>query len=107
MLDGDLETAEILLRSIPPENSWWPVYANLGCILEAQRSTGQAIEQYQTASEKAPDPKTASRLQARIARCLTTLGRYSEAHLTLENALELDPENLTAKLELDRAIFSY
>jgi tetratricopeptide (TPR) repeat protein len=107
MLEGDLETAETLLRLIPPENLWWPVYANLGCILEAQRSTRYAIEQFQTASEKVQNLKIASRLQERIARCLTTLGRYSEAIIALEHALELDPENLTAKLELDRAIFSY
>jgi tetratricopeptide (TPR) repeat protein len=107
MLEGDLETAEVILRSMPHENNWWTVYANLGCILETQRSTRQAFEQYQTASEKTSNPKTVSRLQERIARCLITLGRYSEAYLALENAIELDPENLTAKLELDRVIFSY
>jgi tetratricopeptide (TPR) repeat protein len=107
MLDGDLETAEILLRSIPPEDTWWPVYANLGCILEAKRSPGGALEQYHAASDKALNPKTASRLQSRIARCYTTLGLYSEARRAFENALELDPENLTAKLELDRAYFAY
>jgi tetratricopeptide (TPR) repeat protein len=102
MSEGDIEEAEKILRSIPAENAGWPVYANLGRILEVERSHFRAIEQYEAAAAGTENPKTASRIQLRIARCSSILGHLNEARRALEYALELDPENLTAALELER-----
>jgi len=102
MSEGDIEGAEEILRSIPAENAGWPVYANLGRILEVERSHFRAIEQYEAAAASTENPKTASRIQLRIARCSSILGHSNETRRALEYALELDPENLTAALELER-----
>jgi len=102
MNEGDIDTAQEILRSIPPQNADWPVSANLGRILEAQRSQTRAIEQYEAAVEKAENPKIAARILLRIARCSLTLGYTNEARRTLEHALELDSENLSVRLELER-----
>ncbi|MDR1870014.1 MAG: hypothetical protein LBQ82_08525 [Treponema sp.] len=103
MREGDLETAEEILRGIPAEAADWYVHANLGRILEAYRSVRQALEQYELAAAKTRNSKTASRIQHRIARCFSTLGDAGEFRRALEYALELDPENVTARLDLDRA----
>jgi tetratricopeptide (TPR) repeat protein len=105
MFDGDIETAEEILRPIPVDEAEWTVNANLGVILEAQRSASRALEQYQLAFSKIQNPKTAARIQIRIARCYVALNRPSDAILALIYALELDPENLTARLELDRLTY--
>jgi len=105
MSEGDIDTAQDILRSIPAESADWPVYANLGRILEVERSHLRAIEQYEAAAAGAQNPKTASRIQLRIARCALTMGYLSEARRALEYALELDSENLAAALELERMIF--
>ena len=105
MNEGDIDTAREILRSIPAESAGWPVYANLGRILEAERSNLRAIEQYEAAAAMVQTPKTASRIQLRIARCSSILGRPGEVIKALEYALELDPDNLTARLELDRMMF--
>jgi tetratricopeptide (TPR) repeat protein len=102
MSEGDTDEAQELLRSIPAQDAGWAVSANLGRILEAERSHIRAIEQYEIASERSQNPKTASRIQLRIARCSLTLGHSNEARRSLEYALELDPENLSAALELER-----
>jgi tetratricopeptide (TPR) repeat protein len=102
MSEGDIETAEDLLRSIPSDDRDWPVYANLGRILEAQRSVSRALEQYELAFGSTENPKAASRLQQRIARCNSALGRPGDAIAALIYAVELDPDNLSARLELDR-----
>jgi len=102
MSEGDTDAAQETLRSIPAKDAGWAVYANLGRVLEAERSHIRAIEQYEAASERAQNPKTASRIQLRIARCSLTLGHSNEARRSLEYALELDPENLSAGLELER-----
>jgi len=104
MSEGDLDAAQDILRTIPAESADWPVYANLGRIFEAERSHLRAIEQYETASNLAQNPKIAARIQQRIARCSTALGHPNEARKALEYAIELDPENLSARLELERAI---
>jgi len=107
MREGDLETAERILRSIPAETAGWHVFANLGLILETQRSPARALDQYELAALKAENPKIASRIQYRIARCFFTLNSPAEARRALEYAIDLDPENLTAQLELDRTLGSY
>ena len=105
MQGGDIEKAESILRSIPAEPAEWYVHANLARILEAQRSPARALEQYELAALESLNPKTASRIQFRMAKCFFALGRVNEAYLALEYALDLDPENLTARLELDRASY--
>jgi tetratricopeptide (TPR) repeat protein len=105
MFDGDIETSEEILRSIPVEEAGWTVHANLGVILEAQRSASRALEQYQLAFSKIQNSKAAARIQIRIARCYVALNRPSDAILALIYAMELDPENLTARLELDRLTY--
>jgi len=102
MNGGNIDAAENILRSFPADEADWSVHANLGRILEAQRSTARAVEQYSIAAEESQNPKTSAKLQIRAARCLLALGRTSEARRALEYALDLDPENLAARLELDR-----
>jgi tetratricopeptide (TPR) repeat protein len=106
MYEGNLDKAEGKLLSIlpetPAETVEWYVYAKLGRVHEARRSPTRALENYELAALKIPPPKTASRIEFRIARCFTALGSFTEARRSLEYALELDPENITASLELDR-----
>jgi len=107
MFDGNLEAAEETLRSIPLEDAQtqgiqWLIYANLGRIMETQRSHGRALEQYELAAYKTENPQTRAKIILRIARCLSILGRPEEARRALEYALDLDPGNLSARLELDR-----
>jgi len=102
MNEGDLNAAENILHSIPHEDANWHVSANLGRIYEELNSPSHAIEQYTIAALNVQNPKTASRIQVRMARCYNNLSRLSETHRALEYAVELDPENLTAKLELER-----
>jgi len=108
MVEGNIDEAENILRSMQGIDTPWYVYANIGRILEAVRSHARALEQYQTASQvlletsQVQNPKTEARLQIHIARCLIALNRPREARAAYQYALELDPENLTARLELDR-----
>jgi len=102
MFEGDLETAENILRAIPVEEADWTVHANLGRNIEAQRSPSRAIEQYNLALLKTEDPKTAAKIQFRIAKCFSALGRTDEALRALQYAIELDPENLAVRLEFDK-----
>jgi len=102
MFEGQLERANTILRSIPEQSAEWPVYANLGRILEAERSFARAIEQYRLALEKSTNPRAAANIQLRIARCYVALGRLIDARHTLEDALAADPDNLYVRFELDR-----
>jgi tetratricopeptide (TPR) repeat protein len=102
MTEGDIDTAENILRSISANDADWYVFANLGFILETIRSPSRALEQYELAIVKLQNNKIASKVQFRIARCFTALNRPSEARRALQYALDLDPENLTARLELER-----
>ena len=104
MEDGDIDTAEKLLRSASGEDAQWHVYANLGRILEAQRSASRALEQYEKADAMTENPKIASRILLRIARCHSALGRPTETILALQYAVDLDPDNHSARLELDRLL---
>jgi tetratricopeptide (TPR) repeat protein len=101
MAEGGLQSAADLLNSIPEEQ--WAVYANLGRISESEASPTHALAFYELAASLASEPKAASRVQRRIAGCLTALGRRTEARRALQYALELDPENINARLELDRS----
>ncbi|MCL2808990.1 MAG: hypothetical protein FWD24_02855 [Treponema sp.] len=103
MNEGYLDAAEDLLRSIPSLESDWTVHANLGRILETTRYFARAVEQYELAAVKVQNPKDAAKIQIRLAKCFTALNRHHEATNAHLHALELDPENLTVRLELDRA----
>jgi len=105
MIDGDIDSAMNLLQSIPIENSGWFVNANCGRILEAQLSFTKALEQYKIAVEKTPEKKTASKIHYNIARCYTALARPTDTLHSLEDALNIDPDNHTARLEYERLLF--
>ncbi|MDR1252629.1 MAG: hypothetical protein LBK62_10775 [Treponema sp.] len=119
--EGNLDAAENRLGSV----TGWPAAANQGLILEARRAPAKALEYYEIAArgllENSEGPgisppglgdwdktdetrrrETASRLQLRIAHCLKTLGRTGESRRVLEYALDLNPDNLNARLELSR-----
>jgi len=102
MFDGNLDDAQDIMLSIPTDEAEWPVHANLGRLMEAQHSPSKALEQYELAVSKAKNPGTAARIQIRIAKCLTALNRPIDSILALQYALELDSDNLTARIELDR-----
>jgi tetratricopeptide (TPR) repeat protein len=106
---GELDGAQDLLRAAGPAG--WHVEANLGLILEARRAPSAALEAYEKAlgllaetdTGYAPDIRTtASRLQVRVARCLRSLGKSVDSRRALRYALDLDPNNLAARLELRR-----
>jgi tetratricopeptide (TPR) repeat protein len=102
MGEGNLSRAEEILMSIPPETAAWQVSANLGRILEARSAPAAALKWYETAASAVQNREDAARIQLRIARCLSTLGRPQESRRVLEYALDLDPGNLSARLELRR-----
>jgi len=110
MNNGNLQAAESILLSIPQMRAGWLVHANLGRIYEELRSPARALSQYELAFSKQqtdpePNPKSASRLQQRIARCFITQNRPTEAMRTLLYALELDSENLSARQDLERLLY--
>jgi tetratricopeptide (TPR) repeat protein len=123
MRDGNLDEAESLLAAVPVLSADWPVSANMGRILESRRAPAKAIERYETANAALAEARqrgedksmqtgngadkhywreNASRIQVRIAGCLKSLGRIDESRRVLEYALDLNPENLSARLELHR-----
>jgi tetratricopeptide (TPR) repeat protein len=114
MRDGDLDSAGEILTALVTDKSGqsakaaWPAMANLGLIWEANRSFTRALEYYELAAAALPPQAglqtsvPASKIQSRIARCFNALGRPQEARRALEYALDLNPDNLNARLELDR-----
>jgi hypothetical protein len=110
MVEGKLDTAENILRpklSIDPD---WHILANYGLVLEHLLSFARALEQYESAAAKLQlaNPqknKSAAMVQIRAAKCFTALKRPLEARNALLYALELDPDNLTASIELDRSVY--
>ncbi|MDR1863804.1 MAG: hypothetical protein LBQ67_07785 [Treponema sp.] len=107
--EGKTDAGEKLLkdalasRSLPPETAW--LYnANLGRAGEGRRSFSAALDYYRTAAALVTGKAEAARVQLRISRCLRVLGREEESRRALENALELDPDNLDARYELRRNI---
>jgi len=105
MHDGDIDLAFDLLQLFPEENAGWYIYANKGRILEAQSSLLRALEQYNLALENKPDNKAASKILYNTARCYTALARPSDAIHALQDALNIDPDNHTARLEYERLLF--
>ena len=98
---GDADAAEDSLTAA----GGWAAAANRGRILEARRDPSRAIDNYQKAAAElitSGGYDNASRIQVRIAHCWTTLGRPDESRRALEYALDLNPENLNARLELGR-----
>ncbi|MDR0495792.1 MAG: hypothetical protein LBG95_09240 [Treponema sp.] len=109
--DGNINAAEELLDAAVVESGHWAAFANLGRVLESRRAPARALENYEKAMAAAAESydiseedwqKTASRIQLRIALCLKTLGKTEESSRALAYALELNPDNLTARLELSR-----
>lgn len=105
MFEGYIEDAEELLRSIPPQEAEWAVSANIGRILEARRMPVRALEQYEKAIEMTDNPKTIAALFLRIARCYTAIGRPGDTLRSIQRALDIDPGNLNARMELDRLLY--
>jgi tetratricopeptide (TPR) repeat protein len=107
--EGNLDAAEDLFAAaasaaVAAEEDQWAASANWGRVLEARRAPVRALEQYELALAVVIDldENIASRIQVRIAHCLKTLGRAAESRRALEYALDLNPDNLTARLELNR-----
>jgi len=104
--EGRLQSAQDILGSL--ENADWAAEANLGRVLEARNAALRALDHYERAlamvmsGENTAEDRyeIASMLQFRIARCLRTLGRIEESRRALLWALELNPDNLNARLEL-------
>jgi tetratricopeptide (TPR) repeat protein len=105
MFTGNIEKAQEILLAIPVEEAEWNIHANLGRIYESQRSPSRALEQYELATEKVQNPKSEARIQIRIAKCFSALSFPNEAIRALLYAQELDPDNLNARLELDRLLY--
>jgi len=105
---GNLEEAEVILLSIIGQKGDEvdpTVYINLGRIYEELRSSSRALTQYEKAAEIIKNNKTASIIHQRRARCLITLNRPNDAIRALLDALDFDPDNMNARLELDRLIY--
>ena len=101
---GDLNAAADRLSEAAATDGDWVAAANLGRVLEAILASARALEQYERALAVVIefDESAASRIQVRIAHCLRNMGRIRESRQALEYALELNPDNLTARLELER-----
>jgi tetratricopeptide (TPR) repeat protein len=99
MQQGKLDEAEALLRA-SREAGFWQTGANLGRILESRHAPRAALEQYEIASSRINDPVAASRVQFRMAGCFKALGQTEEYRRALRRSLELNPDNLPARLEL-------
>lgn len=78
----------------------WQVPANIGRVLEAERSYAAALEYYEIAAAGVVKPAEAAKIQLRISRCMRALGREREGRRILEYARTLDPDNLNIRLEL-------
>ncbi|MCL2138874.1 MAG: hypothetical protein FWH41_05020 [Treponema sp.] len=112
--EGRLGPAEEILQEAieaAAEKGNWPAAANLGRVQEARREPELAISNYQLAlpqlasskaTNQADGKKTASRIWLRIALCHKFLRNTNECRQALKNALELNPDNINAKIELDR-----
>jgi len=105
--DGRFDAAIGKMEAIQEESPDWALAANLGRIFEARNASARALEYYRRALDLLMEAErgsyeTASVLQFRIARCLRTIGRVDESRVALLMALEFNPNNLNARLELGR-----
>jgi len=110
MIEGQLDQAQELLRPIISQEQDWYVFANYGRILESMRSNARALEQYELAAAKLQElgpqkNKASANVQIHIARCFTAQKKPDDARRALLFALEFDPDNLTAQLELDKSVY--
>jgi len=107
--EGDTDSAEKILSEILLNDENWIAAANLGRIYEARQSPARAIANYEKAFSIIANNtlvkgwnEDASRIQVRIAYCHKLMNNNSESRRALEYALELNPDNLNARLELGR-----
>jgi tetratricopeptide (TPR) repeat protein len=100
--EGKLNEGEELLKTIPGSAGIWQAPANIARVLEARRAPAAALEYYEIAAAMVKNGKAAAGIQLRIVQCLQALGRSPESRRILEYALDLDPENLNARMELRR-----
>jgi tetratricopeptide (TPR) repeat protein len=109
--EGNNNAAEELLGAAIAEGDHWAAFANLGRILESRRAPARALENYEKAMAVVAESydiseedwqNIASRIQVRIALCLKALGKTDESRRALDYALDLNSDNLTARLELSR-----
>ncbi|MFP3041323.1 hypothetical protein LQZ19_05820 [Treponema primitia] len=100
--EGLLAEGETLLEEQLDHTTLWQIPANLGLIMESRRSLSRALEYYESAASLVKNRLSAAKVQLRIAHCLHMLGRDEESRQVLGKVLELDPENLNARLELRR-----
>jgi tetratricopeptide (TPR) repeat protein len=99
----------------------WQADANLGLLLEAAHNPQEALQHYEIAAGLlfaggqlvagepgipaagiSPERRDAARIQLRIAGVLRSLGKEQESIRALDYAMDLDPENLEARLEKRR-----
>jgi tetratricopeptide (TPR) repeat protein len=102
---SDLDPAVDLLTAAAVTDGYWEAAANMGRVQEARLAPARAMEQYERALAVVIDlgnENAASRIQVRMANCLRNMGRLADSRRALEYALELNPDNLTARLELNR-----
>lgn len=100
--EGNLDAAEEMLAAAVRAGGSWEAYANLGRILEARRAPSRAMANYELALAAVEDKNTASQIYVRIASCLRVLGRDEESRAALQTALELNPDNLRARMGMSR-----
>jgi len=114
--DGNFDAADKMLAAVTAENDYWAASANWGRVLESRRAPTRALENYEKAAAMleldeafteeggrgTAVRKNASRVQLRAAYCLKSLGRTEESRRALEYAIDLNPDNLTARMELER-----
>ncbi|MDR2468792.1 MAG: hypothetical protein LBD22_07520 [Spirochaetaceae bacterium] len=96
------------------EEDMWPGSANKALILEARHDFRGAYEHYKRARDtitltenaysihKNSKRQSAARLELKMARCLTILGRKEEARQAVLNAAALDGDNINVRVALNR-----
>ena len=111
MNEGNLQDAEQTLLSVPLNETDWTIYANLGRIYEEVRSLPRAHSQYELAAsiliknDTLQSRKTASAVRQRAAKCYIAQNQATEAIRVLLSAIDLDPDNISARHELDRLLY--
>ncbi|MDR2601302.1 MAG: hypothetical protein LBC53_02460 [Spirochaetaceae bacterium] len=124
---GELDKAEEILAKLKKENKSafltpgvrgenglrygaWAVSANLALIQEKQGSAKTALENYEDAlrllnagtSSKTSEKKRAALIWLHMARCYNFLGQKDKVRTSLENALQMDADNVNVHLAISR-----